>query len=128
MAKTLDFYRKLGLDVDAAPTAEHVAINFPNGFLLELDVVDFVPMWDTGWRGETGGGAVIGMQLPTRESVDERYQALTEAGYQGRQPPYDAFWGARYAIVADPDGYPVGLMSPITAERKFWPPSQPPRG
>jgi len=24
------------------------------------------------------------------------------AGYPGRQQPFDAFWGARYAIVADP--------------------------
>ena len=26
-------------------------------------------------------------------------------------PPFDAFWAARYAVVADPDGNDVGLMS-----------------
>ncbi len=69
---------------------------------------------------------VIGFSLPTRQAVDERYVELTAAGYAGRQPPFDAFWGARYAIVADPDGNDVGLMSPIDESRRFWPPQQSP--
>lgn len=40
----------------------------------------------------------------------------------------DAFWGARFAVVADPDGNEVGLMSPIDEERRRWPPDEsPPR-
>jgi predicted enzyme related to lactoylglutathione lyase len=39
-----------------------------------------------------------------------------------RQPPYDAFWGSRYAIVEDPDGNPVGLMSRRQESQKYWPP------
>ena len=35
-----------------------------------------------------------------------------------QQEPYDAFWGARYAIVEDPDGNAVGLMSPIDPDRQ----------
>ena len=50
-----------------------------------------------------------------------RKVGLTAAGYAGSQPPYDAFWGARYAIVEDPDGNDVGLMSPIDAQRRFVP-------
>ena len=30
-----------------------------------------------------------------------------------QQEPYDAFWGARYAVVSDPDGNGVGIMSPV---------------
>jgi uncharacterized glyoxalase superfamily protein PhnB len=29
----------------------------------------------------------------------------------------DTFWGARYAVIEDPDGNHVGLMSPIDPER-----------
>lgn len=47
-------------------------------------------------------------------------------GYLGRQPPFDAFWGARYAIVADPDGNDVGLMSPVEESRRTWPPEESP--
>jgi uncharacterized glyoxalase superfamily protein PhnB len=71
-------------------------------------------------------GVVLGFSLPTREAVDERYRELTSAGYRGRQPPFDAFWGARYAIVADPDGHDVGLMSPIDDSRRTWPPQASP--
>jgi uncharacterized glyoxalase superfamily protein PhnB len=60
--------------------------------------------------------------VESRAEVDRLYSELVGAGHAAHQPPYDAFWGARYAIVEDPDGYPVGLMSPIEEERKFWPP------
>ena len=60
-----------------------------------------------------------------RRAVDEVYADLAGAGYPGRQPPYDAFWGARYAIVEDPDGNPVRLMSPIDAGLRHWPPAPP---
>ncbi|MEO9254687.1 MAG: VOC family protein, partial [Tepidiformaceae bacterium] len=53
-----------------------------------------------------------GFQLPTRDAVDALYEKLTAAGTPAQQPPFDAFWGARYAIVSDPDGNAVALMSP----------------
>ena len=34
----------------------------------------------------------------------------------------DTFFGARYAIVADPDGRSVGIMSPIDPARRSAPP------
>jgi uncharacterized glyoxalase superfamily protein PhnB len=47
---------------------------------------------------------------------------LTGAGYKGLQAPFDAFWGARYAVVEDPNGIAVGLMSPSDPNRRYWPP------
>jgi hypothetical protein len=38
------------------------------------------------------------------------------------QPPFDAFWGARYAIVEDPDGNHIGLMSPSDPALRTAPP------
>jgi uncharacterized glyoxalase superfamily protein PhnB len=69
---------------------------------------------------------VLGFALADRQAVDDRYSELTAAGYEDRQPPFDAFWGARYAIVADPDGNDVGLMSPIDPARRAWPPERSP--
>ena len=63
--------------------------------------------------------------MATREDVDDLYAELTSAGYVGQQAPYDAFWGARYAIVEDPSGNSVGLMSPIDEARRAAPPSPP---
>jgi len=127
MDATLAFYRRLGLRIDAEPGAPHVAVRLANGTLLEFDHVNFVPKWDAGWSGDTGGTTVLGFEVPSREDVDLVYAELTTAGYRGHQPPYDAFWGARYAIVEDPDGNPVGLMSVIDVHRKFWPPPELPR-
>jgi len=67
---------------------------------------------------------VIGFSLPARDAVDEWYAQLTAAGYADRQPPFDAFWGARYPIVADPDDNDVGLMSPVEESRRTWPPQE----
>ena len=65
-----------------------------------------------------GPGAVIGFRVESRDEVDRLFTDLTGAGYRGQQPPYDAFWGARYAIVEDPDGNAVGIMSPSDPERR----------
>lgn len=126
MDATVAFYRRLGLVIDAPSGAPHVGVTLPNGLLLEFDTVSFVRQWDAGSTGHAGGSTVLGFSVPTRDAVDELHRSLVDAGYRDHQPPYDAFWGARYAIVDDPDGNPVGLMSPIEDDRKFWPPAAPP--
>jgi len=50
--------------------------------------------------------------------VDECYRRVTAAGHPGPPPPYDAFWGARYAIVEDPDGNHIGIMSSLDPARR----------
>jgi catechol 2,3-dioxygenase-like lactoylglutathione lyase family enzyme len=125
MAASVAFYRRLGLHVDDTRpfSAHHVEVRMPGGFILELDSVEFAKRWDTGWRGGHGSGRnVIGFSVASRQAVDDRYAELTDAGYAGHQAPGDAFWGARYAIVDDPDGNPVGIMSPIDPTRRTAPP------
>jgi uncharacterized glyoxalase superfamily protein PhnB len=129
MATSLDFYRRLGVAVpDGAETSgDHVQLRMPGGFSLELDTAESARLWHAGWRGDPGSVAVVvGFTLPSRHAVDDRYAELTAAGHVGRQPPFDAFWGARYAIVADPDGNDIGLMSPIDESRQAWPPEESP--
>jgi catechol 2,3-dioxygenase-like lactoylglutathione lyase family enzyme len=126
MDATLAFYRRLGLTIDADAGSQHVSVELPTGMIIEFDSTQFVPQWDAGWKGATGGSAVLGFSVPSREAVDDIYADLTGAGYGAHQPPYDAFWGARYAIVDDPDGSGIGLMSPIDEQRKYWPPEPPP--
>lgn len=129
MAASVEFYRRLGVAVPDAEDASglHVQLRMQGGFSLELDTVESARLWHAGWRDDPASvGVVIGFALASREAVDERYAELTAAGYVGRQPPFDAFWGARYAIVADPDGNDVGLMSPLDESRRTWPPVESP--
>ena len=53
--------------------------------------------------------------METRAEVDALVAALAAEGVPVQQVPYDAFWGARYAVVSDPDGNAVGIMSPVDA-------------
>jgi catechol 2,3-dioxygenase-like lactoylglutathione lyase family enzyme len=125
MDAALDFYRRLGLDaedrvgewppgsgarhVDAQKTEPH----------LDLDNVPMGAIWARGTVAP--GTPVIGFSLPSREAVDATYADLVAAGHRGRVEPYDAFFGARYAIVDDPDGNAVGLMSPREDDRRYVP-------
>lgn len=103
MAASLAFYQRLGIAVPGDAAAAHVQLKMPGGFSLELDTAESARLWHAGWRADPAStGVVLGFMLASRQAVDDRYAELTAAGYQGRQPPFDAFWGARYAIVADP--------------------------
>lgn len=126
MAVTVAFYRRLRVAIEAPPDAVHAGGRLANGMMLELDTVELAAQWDTAARGESGGSTVLGFEVETRDGVDALYAELTAAGARRRQPAYDPFWGARDAMVEDPDGVPVGLMSPIDTDAKFWPPRTPP--
>jgi uncharacterized glyoxalase superfamily protein PhnB len=118
MAATLDFYRRLGVEVpDVEPEWEshHRSAHF-GAMDLDFDSTTFTPKWNEGWPG--GTGVVIGFAVEGRDEVDALYADLTGAGHPGQQPPFDAFWGARYAVVSDPDGNAVGIMSPVDPERR----------
>ncbi len=128
---SLTFYRRLRLEVpDGSSSPEgvrHAEVTLENGFVLEFDNEALAGLYNAAWRKPGGSSrALLGFSVPTREEVDRLYQELTAAGYKGRQPPYDAFWGARYAVVADPDGNDVGIMSPLDESHQSWPPKNSP--
>ena len=121
MEATVAFYQRLGLTIaETMPDfqAHHRSTQLAGGVDLDFDSVEFARHWDKGWKGGMG---VLGFKVASREKVDEIYAELTNAGYTSPQEPYDAFWGARYAVVEDPDGNPVGIMSPVDPARRMGP-------
>jgi catechol 2,3-dioxygenase-like lactoylglutathione lyase family enzyme len=129
MAASLDFYRRLGVTTVADEDGPHTELSLPGGYSLELDTVESARRWHAGVRADPASGrVVIGFSLRSRDAVDAAYAELTAAGYQGRQPPFDAFWGGRYAIVADPSGNDVAMMSPVDESMRSlsWPPEESP--
>ena len=113
MTETLAFYRRLGLVIpEGVEQSPHVAVEFPGGTALEFDTIEMTKAYDRAWREPTGGSRdTFQFLLPSREAVDELFGTLTGAGHHGHLAPFDAFWGARYAVVEDPDGNLVGLTS-----------------
>jgi catechol 2,3-dioxygenase-like lactoylglutathione lyase family enzyme len=121
------FYGRLGLSFGggmAEWAPHHRSSGAQGGLDVDLDSTAFASVWNRGWPG--GTGIVLGFRVPEREDVDRRYEELTAAGHTGQQPPYDAFWGSRFAVVADPDGNSVALMSPPDPSRRTPPPAPPP--
>jgi uncharacterized glyoxalase superfamily protein PhnB len=131
MRASLAFYRLLGLSVTEIPLAEwaphHASGVTSNGVQVELDSVAFAKQWNPGLdEARLGSAAIPFFQLPSREEVDSVHARVVAAGYRSQKTPEDAFWGARYAIVEDPDGSPVGITSPIDGSRRRPPPPPPP--
>jgi catechol 2,3-dioxygenase-like lactoylglutathione lyase family enzyme len=133
LSASIAFYRRLGVEIPDArvwrtPTGEHHASavdqSADQAIDFDLDSTAFAQRWNVAWRGRADlrGRVVIGFRLPTRADVDGVFRDMIGAGYRGLQEPHDAFWGARYAIIEDPDGVAVGLMSPVSADRKSRPP------
>ena len=131
MRESLAFYRLLGLSIEEVPLAEwaphHASGRTSNGVRVEFDSIAFAKQWNPGLDEATLGSATIPFfHVLTRDEVDRVHMRVTAAGHRSQKAPEDAFWGARYAVVEDPDGNAVGIMSPID-ESKRRPPPPPPR-
>jgi catechol 2,3-dioxygenase-like lactoylglutathione lyase family enzyme len=122
VAASRAFYGRLGLDFgnahDPVWDNHHVSTGGGDGMLIDVDLdsTSFTPHWNEGWSG--GPGVVLGFKVESRQAVDELVAELAASGVVVQQPPWDAFWGARYAIVSDPDGNAVGIMSPMDPDRR----------
>lgn len=112
MGATLAFYRALG--VAAPPGAEdepHVELDF-NGVRVALDTQATIRSFDPDWTPPTGPGhrVALAFRCDSPAEVDRQFGELVDAGYAASKPPWDAFWGMRYAVVLDPNGVPVDLF------------------
>ena len=83
------------------------------GVRLMLDTVAVVQSF-TSWEPPTGGHRMgLAFRCDTPAEVDAAFAAVVAAGYTGKTPPWDAFWGQRYAQLLDPDDNPVDLYAPL---------------
>jgi uncharacterized glyoxalase superfamily protein PhnB len=112
--KTAEFYRMVGVDIPQETvwhehgTAHHVEAPLADGVVLGINSKELTARYDTSG----GRGSYLIFNVEERDGVDAKYAELTSAGYVGHLEPFDAFWGARYAVVDDPDGNHVGIMGP----------------
>ena len=131
MDATVAFYRALGVEIPESALwrtpsgVHHVDITLPGGLVVHFDSPALAAVYNRGWREPTGSGTriVLTFSVRSRDEVDRLHGVLTGKGHPSSQPPFDAFWGARYAIVEDPDGTHVGIMSPSDPKRRSPPPN-----
>ena len=131
MRKSFAFYRLIGVSIEEIPLAEwaphHASGVTSNGVRVEFDSIAFAKQWNPGLdEAKLGSATIPFFHVAAREEVDRVHARVTSAGHRSQKAPEDAFWGARYAIVEDPDGNAVGIMSAID-DSKRRPPPPPPR-
>lgn len=114
LARSIEFYRTLGLDVPDPHPDRPVAIHrAPNGFSIVFTTGDVAALYDANWRrSETGYQQVMEFVVEDDASVDILWEALTSAGYRGRTAPRH-ITGPYAALVDDPDGNAVLISSDL---------------
>ncbi len=82
---------------------------------LAFDTQDTIRSFDPDWSPPASGGhrVALAFTCDSPAEVDAAWAELTGAGCVGHLPPWNAFWGMRYAVVLDPDGTPVDLFAAL---------------
>jgi uncharacterized glyoxalase superfamily protein PhnB len=113
IAESVRFYRLLGLDVPEPDGGPHHQVELPGGIRLMWDTVELMQQLDPNREEPKGQRVALAFECESSDDVNATYARIVEAGYEGKKEPYDAFWGQRYANVADPDGNVVDLFAPL---------------
>jgi len=113
MAESIRFYRLIGLDVPETPDEGHVDASLPSGVRLMLDSEEVIRSFRPDRKRATGNQLSLALECSSPAEVDELYAGVVAAGFHGEKEPWDAFWGQRYAQLADPDGVPVDLYAAL---------------
>ena len=116
VAESAKFYRLLGLDFPES-TEDHIEATTPGGLRVMLDSVEMAKQFDPNWVQPQGKPIALAFLCSSPDEVDATYERVMSAGYRGKNEPYDAFWGQRYATVLDPDGNAVDLFAPLAQAR-----------
>ena len=110
------FLAGLGLAVDpvvpewADWAAHHQSVSDANTTVdLDLDSTAFSRWW--GGLRPDDGRVVVSVGVDERDAVDRVYATAIERGAESRREPHDAFWGARFALVAIPGPLLLGITS-----------------
>ena len=112
---SLGFYRLLGVPFeDYDPEVGHYSADLGNGFRLMLDTHDIARAFIDGFEPPRGNDQLtLAVEVEAPEAVDALFAEVVAAGHPAVREPFDAFWGQRYATVADPDGNAVDLYAAL---------------
>jgi uncharacterized glyoxalase superfamily protein PhnB len=111
LARTRELYGLLGIEFSAGD--DHVEATLSNGVRLMLDTEGVVRSFKADWQRATGNQLGLAFECASPAEVDELYARVVAAGFHGEKEPWDAFWGQRYAQLADPDDVPVDLFAAL---------------
>jgi uncharacterized glyoxalase superfamily protein PhnB len=113
MQRSVAFYALLGVELKEAGGPDHYEGSTPSGVRLMLDSVALIKSLNAQWQPATGTAIILCFKQASPAGVDAAYTKILAAGFKSVKEPWDAFWGQRYASVADPDGNQIDLFAAI---------------
>lgn len=115
MKTSMDFYRTLGLPApEGQQDEDQVQVSTPGGTTLGFVTEEMMKGENPNWVQPVGQRVTFACRCDSADEVDAVFARVTSAGYEGRQEPWDAPWGQRYAMLGDPDGNRVDLFAAIS--------------
>ena len=115
LESSLGFYRVLGVAFpDYDPDEGHYDADLGGGFRLMLDGHAVAASFIEGFTAPQGNDVItLAVEFDSPADVDAAHAAIVALGHAAVREPFDAFWGQRYATVADPDGNQVDLYAAL---------------
>ena len=110
--QTVRFYELLGITFPPiAADEKHLEAITPEGEVRLM--IDDAGLMETitGKKPLPPAHSSLAIKCQSSEAVDAAIAAITQAGFSVVKQQWDAFWGQRYAIVADPDGYMTDVFA-----------------
>lgn len=114
LKKSVEFYKMLGFEFPELEEGEqHVeSITADGSIRLMIDDKDLLEQL-LGEEPKPGNHASFAIAYESPREVNQIVRDLMDGGYTIKKEPFDAPWGQRYAMVADPDGYTVDLYAKL---------------
>ena len=112
--KTARFYSLLGFIFPDFDTEDkHLEAVTPAGEVrLMIDGAELMRSI-TGKEPVPPTHSSFAIKCESAAEVDMAVAAISKAGFTVIKEPWDAFWGQRYAIVADPEGYMTDVFATL---------------
>lgn len=110
-AETVKFYSLIGFKFPQySPEEDHIEANHKEGEIrLMIDSKKLITEI-LGYEPKPSNHSAFAIKFTKPEEINEVVNQLKENNYKVFKEPWDAFWGQRYAIVIDPDGYMIDLF------------------
>jgi len=112
--KTIAFYSLLGFEFpEYTDGDQHIEpISKPGEPRLMIDSKELIKRI-IGADPVPGNHSSFAIEYDSPDQVNTTVKALHENRHTVVTEPWSAFWGQRYAIVADPDGYRMDLFATL---------------
>ncbi len=105
MDKSLEFYRRLGVDLSELREGQpHFKSQMKGDITFFLNNIGLVKEADKPHL-------ILEFYLKERTAVDAKYNELTSFGYQSYRAPFVSAFGIYFAMINDPDGNIVLLSA-----------------